>query len=196
MTATTKASSIWASSRSLSSSPGRRPCRTWSTTRAFPATATKSGSAQAIRCCDFALTRRLKPRWAPWAMSIAVRHRVPCGDDPPRSQRRLLGRAGSPAVRADQKAPEDGFRVCRDCGIVVPSGKSVEETGHRRSCQARRRHEKMRQEGKSGNPYQWENVYLYRQLRSEAIRLLLPIADDNDVGHADGLYPSGAAAAL
>lgn len=39
----------------------------------------------------------------------------------------------------------------------------------------------MRQEGKSGNPYQWENVYLYRQLRSDAIRLLLPVTDDHDI---------------
>jgi DEAD/DEAH box helicase domain-containing protein len=80
-----------------------------------------------------------------------------------------------------QKAPEVGFQICRNCGIVVPSGKSVEETRHRRSCQARRRYEKMRQEGKSGNPYQWENVYLYRQLRSDAIRLLLPVTDDHDI---------------
>ena len=38
-----------------------------------------------------------------------------------------------------------------------------------------------KQEGKPSSPYNWESVYLYRELRSEAIRLLLPIADDNDV---------------
>ena len=38
---------------------------------------------------------------------------------------------------------------------------------------ARRRYEALLQQDKQGDPFEWESVYLYRQLRSEAIRLLL-----------------------
>jgi DEAD/DEAH box helicase domain-containing protein len=81
----------------------------------------------------------------------------------------------------DQQAPEDGFRVCRDCGIVVTPGTSLDDINHRRSCSRRRANEKRRQEGRNEQPYNWEPVYLYRELKSEAIRLLLPIADDADI---------------
>jgi DEAD/DEAH box helicase domain-containing protein len=81
----------------------------------------------------------------------------------------------------DQQAPEDGFRVCRDCGIVVTPGTSLDDINHRRSCSRRRSNEKRRQEGRNEQPYNWEPVYLYRELKSEAIRLLLPIADDADI---------------
>jgi len=80
----------------------------------------------------------------------------------------------------DQSAPENGFLVCRDCGVVVPTHGNRDETAHRRSCSARRKAEKLRQEGRSGDPFQWESVYIYRELRSEALRLLLPLADDSD----------------
>ncbi|MDZ7697750.1 MAG: helicase-related protein [Deltaproteobacteria bacterium] len=91
------------------------------------------------------------------------------------------GEAGVIPFGPKQKAPEYGFRVCRDCGIVAPPGAHLEDLRHRRSCQGRRRFEKMRQEGRNGNPFVWEPVYLYRQLRSEAIRLLLPLTDMEDV---------------
>lgn len=39
----------------------------------------------------------------------------------------------------------------------------------------------MRQEGKTGDPFRWTPLYLYRELRSEAIRLLLPLIDDTDI---------------
>ncbi|MFH1138027.1 MAG: DEAD/DEAH box helicase [Pseudomonadota bacterium] len=80
-----------------------------------------------------------------------------------------------------QKAPEKGFSICKHCGVAVTSNTLAAEVEHRRSCPARRRFEKMRQEGKTGNPFEWEQVYLYRELRSEAIRLLLPLTDDEDV---------------
>ena len=84
----------------------------------------------------------------------------------------------------DQTVSETGFLVCRNCGVVQTPGKTaadVDHKIHRRSCQARRRYEKMQQENKKGNPFKWEPLYLYRQLKSEAIRLLLPIADDEDI---------------
>lgn len=91
------------------------------------------------------------------------------------------GEPGMVPFGVDQEAPEDGFRVCRDCGIVVTPGASLDEIRHRRSCSRRRANEKRRQEGRNELPFNWEPVYLYRELKSEAIRLLLPIADDEDI---------------
>ena len=81
----------------------------------------------------------------------------------------------------DQLAPEEGFRLCRDCGIAVLPGANLEDVNHRRSCRARRRAERFKQEGRQSESFHWEHVYLYRELQSEAIRLLLPIADDDDI---------------
>ena len=81
----------------------------------------------------------------------------------------------------DQVASEIGFRVCADCGVVGKSNRPLEKNDHRRSCSGRRQHEKLEQQGKSGTPYTIQSIYLYRQLRSEVIRLLLPIVDNDDI---------------
>ncbi|HNC46714.1 MAG TPA: helicase, partial [Acidobacteriota bacterium] len=81
----------------------------------------------------------------------------------------------------NQKVSDQGFKLCRDCGIAFLPGKKTVEDTHRRSCRARRRFEKLKQEGRLENTFQWHSVYLYRELKSEAIRLLLPFADDADV---------------
>lgn len=91
------------------------------------------------------------------------------------------GLTGLVPFGVDQLAPEEGFRICRDCGIVLPSHTNPDDVVHRRSCRARRRFEKLKQEGRQGEPFQWESAYLYRELQPEAIRLLLPIADDTDI---------------
>lgn len=94
-----------------------------------------------------------------------------------------LGTSGGVVFGPEDEAPEVGFVVCADCGVVVPPDTKPEEMvqEHRRSCQGRKRHEKLRQQGRSGSSFRWEHVYLYRQLRSEAIRLLLPLIDSEDV---------------
>lgn len=81
----------------------------------------------------------------------------------------------------NQAATTDGFRVCRDCGVIVPPNSRPEDVQHRRHCTARRKHDKLKQEGRTGTPFVWESVYLFRQLQSEAIRLLLPISDDAEI---------------
>ena len=91
------------------------------------------------------------------------------------------GQPGEIAFGVDTEIPEAGFQVCKSCGIVAPSGKGIGEVNHRRSCKDRRASEKRKQEGKKGDKYQAESVYLYRELNSEAIRLLLPVSDENDV---------------
>ena len=77
--------------------------------------------------------------------------------------------------------PEAGFQVCQHCGVVAYGHKPPMRRSHRRSCQARRRFERCRQEGRQGDPFRWTPLYLYRELHSEAIRLLLPMADDADI---------------
>jgi len=92
------------------------------------------------------------------------------------------GGHGAVAFGLDEMAPEEGFQVCRSCGVVLQSDDPKNEAQpHRRSCPDRRRFEKMRQEGRSGNPFHWENIYLYRELQSEALRLLLPSVDPGDL---------------
>jgi len=94
------------------------------------------------------------------------------------------GYGGQPGVLKfgpGQDAPDPGFLVCPHCGVVVPTDKLPGDVEHRRSCQWRRRDEKLKQQGKTGVPCSWESVYLYRELRSEAIRLLLPLTDDEDL---------------
>ena len=91
------------------------------------------------------------------------------------------GQNGEIAFGVNTEVPEEGFQVCKSCGIVAPPDKSIGEINHRRSCKNRRASEKRKQEGKKGDKYEAESVYLYRQLNSEAIRLLLPVSDENDV---------------
>ena len=60
---------------------------------------------------------------------------------------------------------EDGFQVCRDCGRVQPEDRR-EPIEHTPTCRTR----------KNMAP-RIEPIYLYREVESEAIRLLLPVAD-------------------
>ncbi|BBO85595.1 DEAD/DEAH box helicase [Desulfosarcina ovata subsp. sediminis] len=80
---------------------------------------------------------------------------------------------------------DEGFQICQHCGIAIPPHLTPQNdiaALHRRSCQGRRKAEKLRQEGKDGQTaFQYLPLYLYRQLKSEAIRLLLPLADGEDV---------------
>ncbi len=67
------------------------------------------------------------------------------------------------------------FMVCEDCGQVKPpdsrklkSGRKA--TAHRGSCPSRH---------KSELKQPWKPVHLYRELQSEAIRLVLPVSKEN-----------------
>lgn len=85
----------------------------------------------------------------------------------------------------DTFVSEDGFQICQHCGVAIPPNLTPQSdiAGlHRRSCQGRRAYEKKRQEGKDGQQaFKYIPLYLYRQLKSEAIRLLLPLADSEDI---------------
>ena len=85
----------------------------------------------------------------------------------------------------DTLVSENGFQVCLHCGIAIPPNLTPQNdiaNLHRRSCQGRKKYEKLRQEGKDGlQGFNYIPLYLYRQLKSEAIRLLLPLADSEDI---------------
>ena len=75
-----------------------------------------------------------------------------------------FGRMGQPtqSVRvAGMQLPREGFRICRQCGMVNPRGSSSE---HMPSCPARHQ----------GQKAIVDCLYLYREFQSEAIRMLLP----------------------
>ena len=74
----------------------------------------------------------------------------------------------------DQKVPELGFPVCQDCGVAAYGDGGLDHVSHRKSCAGRKRTEKAQREGRSASGYKWQRVYLYRELKSEAIRILLP----------------------
>lgn len=81
---------------------------------------------------------------------------------------------------ADVELPE-GFEVCEQCGVVVTPTVPRAKVKHRRSCSGRRQTETLQREGRTGNAYQWRPIWLYRELRSEAIRLLLPDMEPADL---------------
>jgi DEAD/DEAH box helicase domain-containing protein len=80
----------------------------------------------------------------------------------------------------DTRVP-DGFEICADCGMVVGPGQSRSDVKHRKSCPGRTRTTLRQREGRTGDQYQWQRTWLYRELRSEAIRLLLPEVEKADL---------------
>ena len=78
--------------------------------------------------------------------------------------------AGRRTRFAGRETPRSGFRVCRECGTVQPrrAGEDDEKARHTRFCPAR---------AKPADEAIVECLYLYREFESEALRLLLPIAD-------------------
>lgn len=67
---------------------------------------------------------------------------------------------------------QDGFLVCRHCGRVQQSRSGKPE--HAAYCKVRM--------GKAKEKY--EDVYLYREMKSEALRILLPMSDSVDLEYA------------
>ena len=75
--------------------------------------------------------------------------------------------AGRRTRFAGRETPRSGFRVCRECGTVQPRrADEGQEAEHARFCRAH-----------GSDAAIVECLYLYREFESEALRLLLPIAD-------------------
>jgi DEAD/DEAH box helicase domain-containing protein len=99
---------------------------------------------------------------------------------------------GSVGFGSEGLAPERGFLVCTDCGVVASPGASIDDPKiHRRSCSARRKMEKAKAEGRNSNLFKSESVYLYREIRSEAIRILLPPLSDDDINTLQACFLLG-----
>jgi len=81
----------------------------------------------------------------------------------------------------EKRLPKDGFKICADCGVVAAPFEKPEDVNHRRSCRGRRETERRQRQGTQNAAYQWERVFLYRELKSEAIRLLLPPCEPADL---------------
>ena len=70
---------------------------------------------------------------------------------------------------AGEMLPERGFKTCHDCGVVEPENQQDAERlkrAHRYWCSYRQ----------AGATEEWNNLYLYRQVESEALRILLPVS--------------------
>lgn len=82
----------------------------------------------------------------------------------------------------DRKVSQVGFEVCADCGVAVPHGGRRTDVRHRRSCPGARRAGKKSESGRRDEEaFRWTTTYLYRELRSEAVRLLLPDIEPEDL---------------
>ena len=81
----------------------------------------------------------------------------------------------------NRKVASSGFELCGDCGVAVMPGKKRTEVRHRRSCSGHRETQKRKREGHTEEAYQWRSMFIYRELRSEAIRLLLPDVEQADI---------------
>lgn len=81
-----------------------------------------------------------------------------------------IGEQGSQFHVAGELSARGGFKLCRDCGTVRRHrSKSVWHKDHAYSCQFRRRNQPP-EESDFHNA-----LYLYRELESEAVRILIPI---------------------
>ena len=76
-----------------------------------------------------------------------------------------LGSGGQPTAFAGLALPRDGFRVCRRCGTVQKRGDDGGQ--HTSTCSAR----------KAEQADVADCLYLYREFRSEAVQMLLPVLD-------------------
>ena len=87
-----------------------------------------------------------------------------------------LDDAGQRTTFAGIELPRTGFRICRRCGTV--QRRQDEKPRHTRSCPARREAAAAGGEadGKGADAIA-DCLYLYREFRSEAIRMLLPVAE-------------------
>jgi DEAD/DEAH box helicase domain-containing protein len=72
---------------------------------------------------------------------------------------------GRSFTAAGEPVPEDGFTVCSDCGVVRPPH-PTSPVRHRQWCF-------FNQQGRQDD---WRPLFLYRQVQSEAIRVLLPVS--------------------
>lgn len=72
---------------------------------------------------------------------------------------------------AGRELSRRGFRICRHCGKVQKERRRKNEPPHTYVCRLRRQPKR-----ETAEDY-FESLYLYRELKSEAIRILLPLSE-------------------
>jgi DEAD/DEAH box helicase domain-containing protein len=71
---------------------------------------------------------------------------------------------------AGEEQPQQGFKTCRDCGVTIETARASD------SGQPMPKHTRNCASATSAQQIDWQNIYLYRQVTSEAIRILLPVS--------------------
>lgn len=84
-----------------------------------------------------------------------------------------------PFVAAGMKLPQSGFRICRCCGKIQRPFYRKGESVHDWGC-------KWRDKDPAPGENPWvEGLFLYREVRSEAVRIRIPVCDAFDASSAD-----------
>ena len=75
---------------------------------------------------------------------------------------------GNKMLVAGEEQPETGFLVCPGCGVVLDPRERNDpnKTEHARTCRYRDK----------GDAVPWQELFLYREMTSEALRILLPVS--------------------
>ncbi|MFQ5421828.1 MAG: DUF1998 domain-containing protein, partial [Anaerolineae bacterium] len=79
---------------------------------------------------------------------------------------------GHKVMIADEEQPEVGFQVCSGCGVVWDPRQKENKarTQHSRTCTVARKSKTQ------NGDVPWQQLYLYREMNSEALRILLPVS--------------------
>jgi DEAD/DEAH box helicase domain-containing protein len=83
----------------------------------------------------------------------------------------LAGGDGNRFAVAGRELPRRGFRICRHCGTVQKERPRRNEYQHAWTCHLRQHPEQEKEDDL------FDSLYLYRDLESEAIRILLPLSE-------------------
>lgn len=90
-----------------------------------------------------------------------------------------LNDVGKKTTIAGQESVRNGFELCTECGRVQPFNKNAARE-HEATCRGKK-------DKNGGEQYIEKCLYLYREVRSEAVRILLPFLEEvgaNEASHS------------
>ncbi len=98
---------------------------------------------------------------------VAVWYRAPRPDDLAGGQLRPALAKGQRVTVADEERPQQGFVICQGCGVARPTHLDGIAMAACRICATA---------AIAVADGEWQDAYLYRELTSEALRILLPVS--------------------